>query len=106
MVTNFVTDSNSDFFEIESAYAKNNEIAFNLNATESKVIVPKMVNSLRDFIEQFTNIDKNEISGFRYIGNEKLKANIYHDICDLEYLYDSSFSTSPLNNYWPFSKLF
>ncbi|OUM62159.1 hypothetical protein PIROE2DRAFT_11662, partial [Piromyces sp. E2] len=103
MITNFVTDTNSDFFEIESAYVKNNEIAFNLNATNNNVISPKMVNSLRNLVDKLTNIDKNEINGFRFIGNEKLKTNIYHDICDLEYLYDSSFSTSPLNNFWPFT---
>ncbi|ORX60058.1 hypothetical protein BCR36DRAFT_579499 [Piromyces finnis] len=103
MITNFATDENSDFFEIESAYVKNNEIAFNLNETESKIITPKMVNSLRDLVEKFTNIDKKEIIGFRYTGNERLKVNIYHDICDLEYLYDSSFSISPLNNFWPFT---
>ncbi len=90
---------------MERSYVKNNEIAFNLNATESNVVTPKMVNSLRDIIEKFTNIEKKQINGFRFIGKDKLKSNIYHDICDLEYEYDSSFSTSPLNNYWPFSNI-
>jgi len=103
IVTNFATDVNTDFFEIERSYVKNNEIAFNLNATESNAVTPKMVNSLRDLIEKFTNIEKHHINGFRFIGKDKLKSNIYHDICDLEYEYDSSFSTSPLNNYWPYT---
>jgi len=103
MVTNFATDVNTDFFEMERSYVKNNEIAFNLNVEENKVITPKMANSLRELTEKFTKIDKNHINGFRFIGNDKLKSNIYHDICDLEYKYDSSFSTSPLNNFWPFT---
>jgi len=103
MVTNFATDVNTDFFEMERSYVKNNEIAFNLNAAENIVITPKMTNSLRELTEKFTKIDKNHINGFRFIGNDKLKSNIYHDICDLEYKYDSSFSTSPLNNFWPFT---
>jgi len=63
-----------------------------------------MVNSLRNHVEEFTPLKKEDITGFRFKGNEKLKSNIYHDICELEYLYDSSFSTSPLTNIWPFSK--
>jgi len=106
MVTNFATDVNTDFFEMERSYVKNNEIAFNLNAAENIVITPKMTNSLRELTEKFTKIDKNHINGFRFIGNDKQKSNIYHDICDLEYEYDSSFSTSPLNNFWPFSNFF
>jgi len=103
MVTYYATDTDTDFYTLEKAYVNNNEIAYNLNATESNVVTPKMANSLRYFVEKFTNIKQNEISGFRFIGKDKLKTNIYHDICDLEYLYDSSFSTSPLNNYWPFT---
>jgi len=102
-ITNFVNDKNTDFYNLERAYVNNNEIAYSLNATNSNVITPKMVNSLRNLVEGFTNINKNDINGFRFTGNEKLKTNIYHDICDLEFLYDSSFSTTPLNNVWPFT---
>jgi len=112
-ITNFVTDTDTDFYELERAYVNNNEIANNLNVTPSssndnnssrgRAITPKMVNSLRNYVEEFTPLKKEDIIGFRFKGNEKLKSNIYHDICELEYLYDSSFSTSPLTNIWPFT---
>ncbi|ORX82564.1 hypothetical protein BCR32DRAFT_292580 [Anaeromyces robustus] len=102
-VTYFASDKNTDFYTLEKVYVNGDEIAYNLNATESNIVTPKMANSLKNLVESFTNIEQKEINGFRFIGKEKLKINIYHDICDLEYLYDSSYSTSPLNNYWPFT---